>query len=707
MARDTQFKDAEGLLKKLEALRGRLADHGGDLPDLEGALADLSAAAEELSAADEAIRYQAREVAESRRIVEAERQKYRDLFDLAPAAYVTTDAFGVIEEANRAAAAMLGVEPHHLAGKPLSGFVAEEDREVLHRLAMGWTPHTRLRRGEVRVGPRGGEAVAAAVAVTPAVDAAGQVTALRWLFRDVTERRRREEEFRALVVHSPDAVVRIDTQGRLLYANPVVEELHGVPVKRMLGKTMREAGAPEETADRWDEAMNRVLLTGEQQTFEFRLKVRGRWRWFQTRLVPEFGSDGTVMTMLAVSREVTELRHALERAEAAEEEARRARDGLEDEVRRRTSELVETNAALEAEVRRRKEAQADLRETSELLQRLFDTTHLLAAYMDTNLTFVRVNRAYAQAAGRHPDAFVGRRYEDLDTHAEHGEIFRRVLRTGRPHHVPEKPLVLAGRPERGTTYWDWTVQPVVEDDGTVSGLLLTLVDVTEEKRLRDEVIGAGEAERQRVGQDLHDSLGQDLTGLAYVAEMLAKRLTEDGSSLADRAETVGRLARKAAREVRTVARGLCPVDLSDAGFVEALQDLVDTTREVYGLACTLECPAPVPVRDITVATDLYRIVQEAIHNAVRHAEPRRLWVRVVPDEGALTLTIEDDGKGLPEGADGGDGLGLRVMQYRCHRIGGRLEVSGRPEGGTRVRCVLPALHRHSQDLESHDEPRNA
>ncbi len=845
MARKKPFPDTEGLLEKLQALRNRLAEHT-DLPDLDGALADLSATAEEFAAADEEIRHQAEEVADSRRLAEHARNRYQALFDFAPDAYVTTDAFGVIEEANRATADLLAVEPQRLPGKPLAVFVAGQDRTALHRLAVGWTPPTRLRRGEVLLQPRGGEPVPAAVTVAPSWGADGRVSGLRWLFRDVTERRRREEEFRALVLHSPDPVSRIDTQGRLLYANPVIEDLHGVPVKRMLGKTLREVGAPDAAAGAGEEAVDRVLRSGEEQTFEFRLHIRGRWQWFQTRLCPEFGPDGTVVTMLAVSRDITVLHEALERAEAAEQDVavalqdseavrrrletllrtvpagvvvvgpprgrilyvnerarelygadpsglemgtytervrlltpdgapyppdrlpasralltgeevwdeevllarpdgtqyvvranaapvrdeqqhivaavaafedvtdlmetqealRRTRDGLEDEVARRTSELVESNVALEAEVSCRKQTEAALRETAELVQRLFDTTDLLIAYLDTDLTFVRVNRAYAQAHGREPDHFVGRAYREVHADRRHETILRRVLDTGQPCRATEAPLE-AGAPESGRTYWDWAAEPVAGEDGTVAGVLLTLMDVTEEKRLRDDVISAGETERQRVGQDLHDSLGQDLTGLAYVAEMLAKRLSADGSPLADRARTVADLARKAAGEARTVARGLCPVDLSEEAFVEALRNLLDETREVYGIPCTLECPGPLTVRDPAAATDLYRITQEAIHNAVRHAEPRRLRIRLTPDDGSLALAIEDDGKGLPEPAEAGDGMGLRVMEYRCRRMGGRLQIEKRAGGGTRIACLLPPLHLHTQREETDDDsPRH-
>jgi len=705
MARQKHHPDAEGLLEKLQALRDHLADHAGDVPGMEDALADLAAAAEELADDDEAIRHQSEALLHSRRIPDTQQRKYRELFDFAPDAYLTTDAFGVIEEANRAAADLLGVDPNHLPGKPLSGFVAEEDHQALRRLAVGWAPNTALRRGEVRLQPHRGDPAPAAVTVGASFDARGAVRGLRWLLRDVTERRRREEEFRALVTHSPDAVARIDTQGRFLYANPAMAELMGMPVKRMLGRDVREAGLSGPAADQWEEAIDRVLLSGEQQTFEFRVKTRPCCRWFQTRLAPEFGPDGTVMTLLAVSREVTEAKAALARAEEAEKDAGRARDGLDDEVQRQTSELIEANLALQAEVRRRKEVEADLRNTSDLLRRLFDTTDLLIAYVDADLRFVRVNRAFAGAFGGHPDDLIGRRYANLLNHPEHEAIFREVLRTGRPYRKPEDPLALPGLPESGPTFWDWTAEPVYEDDDAASGLRLTLADVTEQKRLREDVIAAGEAERQRLGQDLHDSIGQDLAGLAYVAETLAKRLSADGSPLANRAHTVADLARKAGEEARLVARGLCPVDLSDEGFTEALQALVDETHEVYGIPCTLECPGPVPIRDIAVATDLYRVAQEAIHNAIKHADAQRLRIRLTPDDGALTLAVEDDGVGLPNPPDEADGMGLRVMRYRCQRMGGRLEVSARPEGGTQVTCVLPAPRdKVAQDQETDDEP---
>jgi len=172
-------------------------------------------------------------------------------------------------------------------------------------------------------------------------------------------------------------------------------------------------------------------------------------------------------------------------------EAARARRA---EVRRHAERLAGVEASPRPDADHRRQAEGELRDSTGLLQRIFDTTHILIAYLDTDLNFVRVNRTYAEADGRDPEFFVGKNHFDLYPDVENEAIFRGVLRTGKPYHVTEKPFVYAEHPERGTTYWDWSVQAVHHDDGGVSGLLLTLLDVSEQVRARE----AREAERRRL-----------------------------------------------------------------------------------------------------------------------------------------------------------------------------------------------------------------
>ncbi len=338
--------------------------------------------------------------------------------------------------------------------------------------------------------------------------------------------------------------------------------------------------------------------------------------------------------------------------------------------------------------RSRRRPEDDLRESHDLLARLFDDTHVLMAYLDADLNFVRVNRAYAEAGGHEPEWFVGRPYFEVYPHPEHEAIFRRVVATGQPFAAYEKPFFCPATPGQGVTYWDWSLRPVRDAEGRVRGVLLVLVDVTERRRLERDVVEVAEAERRRLGRDLHDGLGQDLAGIAYLAQSLADRLAQARSPEAEVAREIAEMVRECSSRTRALARGLCPVVEEPEGLVHALRDLAETTAEMYDVVCRFECPEPVRLADTTAATHLYRIAQEAVSNAARHGRPRTIVVRLQRRAGAVVLTVEDDGVGMPEGGGPGPGLGLRTMRYRAAQIGGVLEVRPRPGGGTVVRCVL-------------------
>jgi len=799
MAGEKSVPNANALLGRLEALCRLLAKHADALPDLGGALADLSTAAEALAAADEEVREQAL-------ARDAALEQFRAIAENAPDVITRFDRAGRHLYVSPAAEAVTGLAPQEFLGKTcedlgMPAALCAKWRRWIDRVFETGKPQDL----EFEFPAAGGVRHFTGRAV-PEFGPGGGVETVLTIARDQTRRRQREEEFRALVTNSPDYVTRLDTQGRLLYVNPAWAERQGMPAEEALARRLREVGFPDEAAGAWDRAFARLLMTGEEQTVEYRLKVRGRWRQYQTRLVPEFDPHDAVVSILAVGRDVTDLRQALARAEQAEAEAARARDGLEDEVAARTSELAEANIALQDEVAERRDAEAEVRAGAELLQRLFDVSHLLVAYLDTDFTFVRVNRTYAEADGHEPDFFPGKNHFDLYPDAENEAIFRRVLRTGKTYCVNEKPFVYGANPERGTTYWDWTLQPVFDDDGKVSGLLLTLldvtervrareareaerrrlfevlnllpgfvalvsprdytirfanrrfiealgeyrdrtcyeivrgrstpcdtchcatvletgemaewevtvpsgrvfhvcsypfaeegeppmvlelgVDVTEERRLRDEVVAASEAERRRMGQDLHDSLGQELTGLGFIAHSLARRLEAQDSPLVEDAMRLADIAHRASTQARGIARGLCPVDVHREGLMDALADLADHTGELFEVRCTLECPESVGIGNPDVATDLFYIAREAVNNAVKHARPKHIVIRLEETDGMLRLTVEDDGEGLPEALDPEAGMGLKVMRYRAHRIGGVLSAARRAEGGTAVTCAL-------------------
>jgi signal transduction histidine kinase len=209
----------------------------------------------------------------------------------------------------------------------------------------------------------------------------------------------------------------------------------------------------------------------------------------------------------------------------------------------------------------------------------------------------------------------------------------------------------------------------------------------EQFRLEHEVLEISESERRRIGHDLHDGLGQRLTAASMGLNALVAALkAENAPALAERGEDIGRQIREAIAETRSLSHGLAPVALVDDGLMNALVSLAEGTSRGGTVRCVFECPEPICVAEAEVADHLYRIAQEAVNNAVKHAAPSEIRIGLERQNGALVLEVDDDGEGLNESAPLATGIGLRVMRYRARLIGGDLEIGSPPAGGTRVCC---------------------
>jgi PAS domain S-box-containing protein len=215
--------------------------------------------------------------------------------------------------------------------------------------------------------------------------------------------------------------------------------------------------------------------------------------------------------------------------------------------------------------------------------------------------------------------------------------------------------------------------------------------IAQRRRLEREILEISEREQRRMGQELHDSLGQQLTGIAIISKVLQQKLRRAASDAADTAGEIARLVNEAVSQTRQLSHGLHPVALDEKGLMSALQALATTTERVFGVACAFRCDRPVLVRNTSIGTHLYRIAQEAVTNAVRHGKAGRIWLRLSAENDRAFLTIENDGRDFPARLPRGRGMGLQVMNYRAEMIGGTLIVERRPEGGTRVICTC-SLH---------------
>jgi PAS domain S-box-containing protein len=217
-------------------------------------------------------------------------------------------------------------------------------------------------------------------------------------------------------------------------------------------------------------------------------------------------------------------------------------------------------------------------------------------------------------------------------------------------------------------------------------------DITDRKRLERQILEISDREQARIGQDIHDGLCQNLVSLAFDANSLEQQLAAQSRPEAKTARRLADFLDQAIGESRQLSRGLFPMRLGREGLVPALDELAKATRDRFKLRCRFASKEPVVVENTAMATHLYRIAQEAVNNAIKHSRARTISIRLIGREGALELSVEDDGVGLSSlQRKQATGMGLHIMEYRARTIGGTLDIGpGRPSG-TVVSCCVPRV----------------
>jgi len=285
----------------------------------------------------------------------------------------------------------------------------------------------------------------------------------------------------------------------------------------------------------------------------------------------------------------------------------------------------------------------------------------------------------------------------------HDEYLSRYLETGEARIIARGREVDCRRKDGSLFPADLTVS-VVDHLGLFTGVVR---DVSERRQMQQEILRSVSEEQRRIAQDLHDTAGQDVTGLSYLIRnnlaFLRKlnhphspdnvskdQLAAEISAMENASHSIKSLQKK----IRTVIRGLAPVDISADGLRASLLDLTTGIQELHSVKCGFHCDPPILIDDNTVATHLYRIAQEAINNAIRHAAANHISISLEPEDHHAVLTISDDGCGIDERKvlENG-GFGLRIMSYRARLIGADFAILPRDGGGTVIRCSLPGIER--------------
>jgi two-component system CheB/CheR fusion protein len=232
------------------------------------------------------------------------------------------------------------------------------------------------------------------------------------------------------------------------------------------------------------------------------------------------------------------------------------------------------------------------------------------------------------------------------------------------------------------------VAPLRGEDGNLRGFTKMVHDITRRKELEQEVLETAGREQQRIAQDMHDSVGQELTALGLLSDSLVQLLSEQSHPDATLATKINGGIRRVLGKVRALTQGLVPVEVDARGLMAALTELAARTRDQVGVACVFTCVKPVLVENNATATHLFRIAQEAVTNALKHAHPKRVDIGLGFAGERIVLRVADDGTGMPRTESDAGGMGLRIMRYRAGLINADLTLDSAPDQGTTVSCTL-------------------
>ena len=348
--------------------------------------------------------------------------------------------------------------------------------------------------------------------------------------------------------------------------------------------------------------------------------------------------------------------------------------------------LEDYSRNLEAEVKERKEAEVALRYSENRYRSVIEAMPDAMVVYDMEGRVTYLNPAFTDVFGWTAEECLGKKLDHF-VPKENWEETRKGLNTitsGKPlSSVETRRLTKSGQiievSTRGAVYRD--------PDGRQVGSVILHRDVSDLKRLEKQVMDIGDRERQKIGQDLHDDLCPHLIGVEGLGKVLVRKLSDKAPAEARLAEKITELVKDAFTKTRGLARGLCPVYLVDRGLESSLRELAANTESVFGVACRFVCQVPARIEDNLVATHLFHIVQEAVHNAVRHGRAAAISITLGGENDRMRLSVEDDGRGIPEDQET-EGMGLRIMGFRANMIHAALDIRTLEEGGTLVQVSL-------------------
>ena len=300
---------------------------------------------------------------------------------------------------------------------------------------------------------------------------------------------------------------------------------------------------------------------------------------------------------------------------------------------------------------------------------------------------VYVNESLARMTGYGARELIGQPlsiFEGPETNPSATKTMLASLRNGQSYSEE----VIHYKKDRTPIVVRWHIDPVRDALDRITHYVSVHQEITEQRRLEQELVEISEREQRNIGRDLHDGLGQELTGLAFMTRSLERKLREADSDSAHLASELSNLVDSAKKHTRDLAHGLVTVDLHGNGIRMALENLISKTEQYAGIECDFSYEVDLPWLDETIAMHLYRICQEALTNVLRHSGATSVTVRVYREDGQIHFCVQDNGRGVTENGQAKEGMGLRIMAFRARIINASLKILPGEACGTRVLCSI-------------------